>query len=97
MHLVLSGLFVVAGALDPSRAAPRLPILAAGPFPGDSKLQADAEWEAAGEEINDSALHDSAVSAVAKEETIEWWVVWLTLEDQMPNELSGSIGVPLSG
>ena len=26
------------------------------------------------------------MTGVAKEETIEWWIVWLILEDQMPNE-----------
>ena len=42
------------------------------------------EWAAAGEEIEDADLRDE--SHVAKEETIEWWVAWLRLEDQMPNE-----------
>ena len=50
------------------------------------RLQAGMEWDAAGEEMDYADLHDSGENAVTKEETIEWWVLWLSLEDQMPNE-----------
>ena len=50
------------------------------------QLQAGMEWDTACEEMDSAALHDSRSEAAAKEETIEWWVLWLTLEDQMPNE-----------
>ena len=50
------------------------------------RLQAGAEWDAAAEHLPDDELTDDAMTGVAKEETIEWWIVWLILEDQMPNE-----------
>ena len=50
------------------------------------RLQAGVEWDAAGEEMDYADLHDAGEGAVAKEETIQWWVLWLFLEDQMPNE-----------
>ena len=42
-------------------------------------------WDDAHEGLTESDLRDSETS-VAKTETIEWWILWLTLEDQMPNE-----------
>jgi hypothetical protein len=51
------------------------------------KLQAGIEWDAAGEELGYADLNDSKnCSRAAKEVTVEWWVCWLTTEDQMPNE-----------
>eukprot|EP00966_Prymnesium_polylepis_P224320 5189008-Prymnesium_polylepis.1 len=50
------------------------------------RLQAGAEWDAAAEHLPDDELTDDAMTGVAKEETIEWWIMWLILEDQMPNE-----------
>jgi hypothetical protein len=52
------------------------------------RLQAGAEWDATADAdgLTDEQLHDNNTSGVAMEETIEWWIIWLTLEDQMPNE-----------
>ena len=49
------------------------------------KLSADQEWDDAAPEL-EGLLEDSAPTAAAKEETILWWMMWLSLEDQMPNE-----------
>ena len=54
------------------------------------QLQAGMEWDTACEEMDSAALHDSRSEAAAKEETIEWWVLWLTLEDQ--TAVSESVG-----
>jgi hypothetical protein len=49
-------------------------------------LRAESEWDEAAAELPSSQLHDSLETASAKEQTIEWWIIWLTLEDQCPNE-----------
>lgn len=59
------------------------PLLAAA---RSGRLRADAEWDEAAIELPEGSLHDVTESSAAKEETIEWWVLWLTLEDQCPNE-----------
>eukprot|EP00965_Chrysotila_dentata_P258554 6213261-Pleurochrysis_carterae.AAC.1 len=46
---------------------------------------ADDEWAEAGD-LGDVGFDDDEPEPVAKEETIAWWVMWLELEDQMPNE-----------
>ena len=52
------------------------------------RLRADQEWAEATDDTNESVLRDggNVEKVAAKEETIEWWVLWFTLEDQMPNE-----------
>ena len=52
-----------------------------------NKLQAAREWELAAPELHDCDLKDLHTST-SREDTIEWWVIWLTLEDQCPNEAS---------
>jgi len=49
----------------------------------NGSLQAKIEWDDAAREL--TCLEDDA-NVTAKEETIAWWKLWLTLEDQMPNE-----------
>lgn len=48
-------------------------------------LRAEADFaDAAG----DDATAIAGIASASAEETIEWWRLWLTLEDQMPNELA---------
>tara|TARA_B110001452_G_scaffold101705_1_gene84383 strand:+ start:387 stop:3554 length:3168 start_codon:yes stop_codon:yes gene_type:complete len=51
------------------------------------ELRAVQEWDDAAPEIPPSSLVDKTASfSTRMAECIQWWVVWLTLEDQMPNE-----------
>jgi hypothetical protein len=45
--------------------------------------QADDEWESAARHPRDEG---DVFRSASMEHTIEWWVIWLDLEDQMPNE-----------
>eukprot|EP00965_Chrysotila_dentata_P252979 6210985-Pleurochrysis_carterae.AAC.2 len=50
-----------------------------------SHLDADKERKEAGIRGH-IGFKDDAPSSLAQEKTIEWWTMWLLLEDQMPNE-----------
>eukprot|EP00965_Chrysotila_dentata_P006902 225120-Pleurochrysis_carterae.AAC.1 len=50
------------------------------------RLEADNMWNDAGDHGDLDVNADDAPASIAMEETIEWWVMWLELEDQMPNE-----------
>lgn len=50
------------------------------------RLDAKREWDEACRYAEGSLHDENPETSAAKSETIEWWVIWLTLEDQMPNE-----------